>query len=140
MLRTPSQQNTSAYETRCGAKHAFHEVEWKLIMTGGNRGMGGKHAVLTDDLDVVMRESRPTRASGLFIEQFQGEQAGMPLIQMKAGEGCIAERPQHTHPRSPAALPGTAGSGHHRRTAYRSRCGPRPRCPADQHLKNTPAR
>jgi hypothetical protein len=64
-------------ERRAWAKHAFHEVEWKLIVPSGNRGMGGKHAVLTDNLDVVVRESRPTRASGLFIEQFQGEQAGV---------------------------------------------------------------
>jgi hypothetical protein len=84
-----------------GAKHAFHEFERKLIMPGGNRGMGGKHAVLTDDLDVVVSEGRPTRASGLLIEQFQGEQAGMPLIHMPAGEGRIAERPQHAHPPDP---------------------------------------
>ena len=67
-------------------------------MTGGNGGMGGEHTVLTDDLHVVMGEGGPTRAAGLLIQQFQGEQAGMSLIHMKAGDMRIAERPQHPHP------------------------------------------
>ena len=134
MLRTPSQQNTShGIEMQVGAKHAFHEVEWKLIMTGGNGGMGSKHALLTDDLDVV-REGRPTRVGP--AHRAVPRRAGWHApIHMPAGEGRIAERP-HAHPRFPAApLPGTAGSGHHRRTAYWSTCGPRPRCPADQRPK-----
>ena len=63
--------------------------------------MGGKHTVLTDDLHVVMGEGGPARAPGVLIQQFQGEQAGMPLIHMKAGEVRIAERPQHAHPTDP---------------------------------------
>jgi len=70
-------------------------------MAGRDWRMGSEHTLLTDGLHIVVGEGGPTGALGLLVQQFQGQQAGMPLIQMKAGEGCIAERPQHTYPTDP---------------------------------------
>ena len=84
-----------------GAEHAFDEFQRKLIMAGGDGSMGGEHALLTDDLHIVVGEGHPTGAVSLLVQQFQGQQAGMPLIHMQAGEVGIAERPQHTYPTDP---------------------------------------
>src|SRR5215813_4645909 len=65
------------------AKHAFDELQWKLIVTCRDWGMGGKHTVLADALHVLVGEDSPAGVLGLLIQQFQGQQAGMPLIHME---------------------------------------------------------
>ncbi len=79
------------------AKHAMDKVERKLIVTSRHRRMRGEDALAANGFYILVAHFA-AGGCGTLSQQFQRQQAGVSFIHVKAGQGCVAECPQHPQP------------------------------------------
>jgi len=71
------------------------QLQRKFIVSGGNRGVGGKNTTVADRIPVLRNDRFP---SGLFrrlVQQRQGQQGGMAFVEMEGADVLITQGAVH---------------------------------------------
>jgi len=71
--------------------HPRHEIERELVMSRRNGGVGGEDTALANGRDVVLADGCPSLLCSFFTHDFQGEEARVPLVQMKSRDSGVTE-------------------------------------------------
>jgi hypothetical protein len=78
-------------------KDLMDQVHRKSVVTGGDRGVGRKNALLPDGFGVGKGDGRSAGPDLPLIEELQGEKTGMTLVHVEALNPIEAKGPEHSH-------------------------------------------
>src|SRR3990172_6060919 len=83
------------------SQDTIHQVQRELIVTGSNRGVGGKCALFLYRFELIMCKCLSFGLFRLFVQKLQSKECGMPFVHMKPLDVVISESAQYPDAANP---------------------------------------